>query len=362
MTGKTKSQNWPVWVGAFIFAASAHTALALALNVTPRAIDVQIAGAPIAIELALMAVLEPAEPQPVQQALPVKDLPPEMADDPQELTQSPDETRETYREPIAETVVEPSIEPLVVARQPLIPLIQLPPVAPVIPPQVAALQPPDIVPEIAPPVSDDIKPEVALPLPAPVELKKQEAKPIIEATKPKVEKPKIEKPKIEKPKTKPQKPQVGKPDVKKTAVKKSKVDKRAAEKPKTKVDGGKAEPKPAGEKKREKKGEKTSAGKTGNANAAASVKAGNAAASNYPGKVYSKIQRTRQKSAGGSGAAMVAFAVGAGGQITSISLAGSSGNASLDRAALDHVRRAAPFPAPPDGAQTRFNIPIEFRR
>ena len=34
----------------------------------------------------------------------------------------------------------------------------------------------------------------------------------------------------------------------------------------------------------------------------------------------------------------------------------------VDRAAVAHVKRASPFPKPPAGAQTRFVIPIEFRR
>ena len=93
-----------------------------------------------------------------------------------------------------------------------------------------------------------------------------------------------------------------------------------------------------------------------------SRESGNAAASNYPGKVYAKIARTRQKSAGGRGIAHVSFNVSPGGQAVAISIARSSGNARIDRAALAHVKRAAPFPKPPPGARTRFVIPIEFRR
>lgn len=361
-----------LWAGAFISAASAHAALAFALNISPAAPEVEIAGEPVAIELALMAVsetvaVEPpktdaeeiaAEPEVLPANMPELASKSEAVEEPEQPVSLPSETRETYREPIVEQDVAKEVE----APQPVMPFFELPPEAPMILPQVATVQPPVvepvIEPEIASPVPEDTKPEVALPLPAPVELKKQDAlpiaKPVVEPVKPKVEKPKA-KPQA----PKPQKPNVKKPKTEKHKAKvaeqkakpKPEVKKTAGGKPvsKTKVDG-------------KKKGDKDSAGKTGNATATASVKAGNAAASNYPGKVYSKIRRTRQKSAGGSGAAMVAFAVGAGGQIISISLAGSSGNPSLDRAALDHVRRAAPFSAPPDGAQTRFNIPIEFRR
>jgi len=89
---------------------------------------------------------------------------------------------------------------------------------------------------------------------------------------------------------------------------------------------------------------------------------GNAAASNYPGKVRSKIARTRQKNAGGRGVAIVSFKVVSGGQATSVSVSKSSGNSRIDGAAMAHIKRASPFPKPPPGAQTRFVIPIEFRR
>ena len=95
---------------------------------------------------------------------------------------------------------------------------------------------------------------------------------------------------------------------------------------------------------------------------AKTASSGNAAASNYPGKVYSKIARTRQRNAGGRGVARVSFSVSPNGQAVGISIAGSSGNARVDRAAVAHVKRASPFPKPPAGAQTRFVIPIEFRR
>lgn len=99
-----------------------------------------------------------------------------------------------------------------------------------------------------------------------------------------------------------------------------------------------------------------------NASKSKSRNTGNAAASNYPGKVYSKIARTRQKNAGGRGVAHVSFQVTSSGKATGVALSRSSGNARVDRAAVAHVRRASPFPKPPAGAKTRFVIPVEFRR
>jgi len=109
-----------------------------------------------------------------------------------------------------------------------------------------------------------------------------------------------------------------------------------------------------------KKAKAASSGKS--KSKSSSRNSGNAAASNYPGKVYAKIARTRQKNAGGRGVAHVSFSVTSSGQAARVSVARSSGNARIDRAALAHVKRAAPFPKPPPGARTRFVIPIEFRR
>ncbi|WP_461432114.1 energy transducer TonB family protein [Hoeflea alexandrii] len=94
----------------------------------------------------------------------------------------------------------------------------------------------------------------------------------------------------------------------------------------------------------------------------ASASSGNAAAANYPGKVFAKIARTRQRNAGGRGVVHVSFHVSTSGQAVRVAVSRSSGNARVDKAALAHIKRAAPFPRPPSGARTRFVIPIEFRR
>ncbi|MEO0634986.1 MAG: TonB family protein [Pseudomonadota bacterium] len=41
-----------------------------------------------------------------------------------------------------------------------------------------------------------------------------------------------------------------------------------------------------------------------------------------------------------------------------MSIRRSSGSAELDRAAIQMIQRAAPFPPPPPGAQRSFNMPI----
>lgn len=86
--------------------------------------------------------------------------------------------------------------------------------------------------------------------------------------------------------------------------------------------------------------------------------AGNATVSNYPGKVMRKIQRTRQERAGARGTATVAFRITASGGVTSLRIQKSSGSARIDQIALRHIQRAAPFPPPPSGARTSFNLEI----
>jgi protein TonB len=110
-------------------------------------------------------------------------------------------------------------------------------------------------------------------------------------------------------------------------------------------------------------GRETAKAKIGGGNSGGkALKAGNASASNYPGKVYAKIRRTRQKRAGGRGVAQIRFSISSSGGLASIRIASSSGSGSVDSTALDHIRRSAPFPPPPAGAQRQFVIPIEVRR
>ncbi|ESW86107.1 TonB family protein [Mesorhizobium sp. M0644] len=92
---------------------------------------------------------------------------------------------------------------------------------------------------------------------------------------------------------------------------------------------------------------------------------GNAAVTNYPGKIRSKLVRafnsTRTRA---TGTATVAFTVGSNGSVRSARLTGSSGVAALDKAALDAVRRASPFPPIPDGAGRsawQFEVPLGIR-
>ncbi|MCF3643119.1 TonB family protein [Rhizobium sp. TRM95111] len=92
--------------------------------------------------------------------------------------------------------------------------------------------------------------------------------------------------------------------------------------------------------------------------------AGNAAVSNYPGKVRSKINRSKRRVSGGhSGSVVVSFVVSSSGSASGIRVARSSGVAALDKAALDSIRRASPFPKIPPAAERSswsFSVPIVF--
>ena len=103
------------------------------------------------------------------------------------------------------------------------------------------------------------------------------------------------------------------------------------------------------------------AARASSARAGKSTDAGNAAASNYPGQVMRKISRQRKPRTSARGVAHIAFTIGAGGQLTTVRLAKSSGSAELDQLAVQQIRRAGPFPPPPAGARTRFTIAIKGR-
>jgi protein TonB len=84
----------------------------------------------------------------------------------------------------------------------------------------------------------------------------------------------------------------------------------------------------------------------------------------YAGIVRARIARNRPSGRGRRGTVVVRFAISGGGTLRYVRLARSSGDRSLDRAALASVRRASPFPRPPQGmsgSQLTFSIPFRFR-
>ena len=78
----------------------------------------------------------------------------------------------------------------------------------------------------------------------------------------------------------------------------------------------------------------------------------------YASQVWSRLARHKPR-AGQRGSASVSFTIGEMGALRGAQIARSSGNARIDQLALQTVRSAAPFPAPPSGAVS-YTIRIDF--
>ena len=89
-----------------------------------------------------------------------------------------------------------------------------------------------------------------------------------------------------------------------------------------------------------------------------SSEAGNAAMSNYRGKVFRRIARAKRGQVNVRGATIVTLTIGPTGQLTGVGVARSSGSARLDEIAVTQIRRAAPFPAPPNGQSQSYTVKI----
>jgi protein TonB len=119
-----------------------------------------------------------------------------------------------------------------------------------------------------------------------------------------------------------------------------------------------------------KRGQNSSGQSAASGGGGKNAAAGNAAVSNYPGKVAAKLRRALRYPAEAKlqklrGVAQVSFVVSASGGVGSIRLAASSGSPVLDKAALEAVRHAAPFPAIPANAgrsSWSFSVPLAFNR
>ena len=69
-----------------------------------------------------------------------------------------------------------------------------------------------------------------------------------------------------------------------------------------------------------------------------------------------KVHAVRKKGGAGKGIVVVGFTVAADGGLAGVQILKPSGNAALDQTALGHIRRAAPFPAPPEGVGRSFSF------
>jgi protein TonB len=121
----------------------------------------------------------------------------------------------------------------------------------------------------------------------------------------------------------------------------------------------KAKPKAVGnsDQNREKgvaSGQVTGESATAKGKASAQAGDGGKAAASYASSVLRKISKTRKAKSPGKGRVVISFVVAENGALQATRVAKSSGNAKLDQVALDHIRRAAPFPPPPPSAKRNF--------
>jgi len=83
--------------------------------------------------------------------------------------------------------------------------------------------------------------------------------------------------------------------------------------------------------------------------AAGAAEAGRDLLAGWGGRIRAAVERHKRAPVSAEGVAQVVLSVAGDGGLVALSLASGTGNAALDRAALDAVRAAAPFPAAPEG-------------
>ena len=81
----------------------------------------------------------------------------------------------------------------------------------------------------------------------------------------------------------------------------------------------------------------------------------------YAKAVMKKVRSTKRKSGAGKGLVVVGFSIGKDGSLAGVQVLQGSGNARLDKMALEHIRRSAPFPPPPEGAKRDYAWEFEGR-
>ena len=82
----------------------------------------------------------------------------------------------------------------------------------------------------------------------------------------------------------------------------------------------------------------------------------------WESRVFSHLHRHKPRNARGAGIASVQFSFNSKGDVLSVRLVASSGNPSLDEAAVSLVRRSSPIPAPPPTGPSSIVVPIQFKR
>jgi protein TonB len=84
-------------------------------------------------------------------------------------------------------------------------------------------------------------------------------------------------------------------------------------------------------------------------------------AKGYAKIVYQHIASKPQRKVRGKGTVTIEFKLNTDGSIAYAKIIKSSGRTRVDKAALNHVKRAAPFPKPPAHAGLSFTLPVSIR-
>lgn len=76
----------------------------------------------------------------------------------------------------------------------------------------------------------------------------------------------------------------------------------------------------------------------------------------YAKAVMKKVRAAKKKPGAGKGVVVIGFTIEKDGSLAGVKVLQSSGNGAFDKIALDHIRRSAPFPAPPEGAARNYSF------
>jgi len=88
---------------------------------------------------------------------------------------------------------------------------------------------------------------------------------------------------------------------------------------------------------------------------------GNATTTNYAGRVLTQLNRAASPPVSGAGWAQVIFVINANGSLNSVDIIDSSGSRSINSAARQQVRNAAPFPPPPGGKRRQLSFSYQIQ-
>ncbi|MCJ9754828.1 TonB family protein [Neorhizobium sp. BETTINA12A] len=271
------------------------------------------------------AIMIELAPEPEAANTEEEQISPDMQEQEQVMSEQAEPVEEPQPEPVEQPRPEPTPEPVAEpVEQPVEPPLQ----------------------EVAEPVEPEpVQPPVVEPPPEPIE----EIKPVEEQMTAALENVEVPLPVVrplppveEKPPEQPKKPEAKKEPVKKVQKPKQQQQQQAR-------------PDMAEAKIQAKQSDRTAASQNSTSLFSSSV-----SPQQWMTRVRTKIARYARKCPGnGTGIVTVRFSFDGSGNIGNVSVAGSSGNASIDDYVASAVRRASPIPAPPSGVASSLSQPVK---